>query len=246
MSRLRRIGIAATLTLIVMTGTAVEHSRTAGPVVVEANSQIARTPGPVAQDSSVDVVSLLKSGDARQQAWGAWYAGAGQLRHLSPLLLDVVQQRLSSQWPAVVALDVALDALIQMRVPLPPGLLADVYAVRPAPALIAASFKTADSEDFLLNIVRLGRSLDWFAAANLLTLERSRRLAPELLASMELRVRVFLVDQGHMMGGGSGGGVGMGCGGVGLAPGMPPWPFYTLTPFAEAGVTVLAMGPRPV
>ena len=37
-----------------------------------------------------------------------------------------------------------------------------------------------------------------------------------------------------------------GCGGIGAAEGLPPWPAYKLTPFAVSGVVVLAPGPTPV
>ena len=40
--------------------------------------------------------------------------------------------------------------------------------------------------------------------------------------------------------------MGIGCGGIGAAEGLPPWPAYKLTPFAVSGVVVLAPGPTPV
>jgi len=210
-----------------------------------AGAQTAPTPGPQPQPAP-DIASLLTSNDARQQAWGAWYVGAGRLRPLAPLLESVIRQRLGAAFPEVAAADIALDALIQMQLPLPPDLLDAVYSARPAQALIAASFEGQDSDHFLRQILRSGSGLDWFAAANVLVSRRTRGLAGEFLAPLRLRVKIYLVDEGHMMGGGDGGGVGMGCGPGGLAPGMPPWPSYTLTSFADPGVTVLAAGPTSV
>lgn len=208
-------------------------------------AQTARTPGAVVREPELDIGALLKSRDARQQAWGAWYAGTGQLRQFAPLLQDVVREHMHALISPNAALDVALDALIQLKSPLDAEVLTELYAVRPAQALIAASF-SEDRPDFLRDIVRTGTGHDWFAAANLLLARNARTLVPDLLAPLRLKVRVYLVDDGHMMGGGDGSGVGVGCGGIGLAPGMPPWATYVLTSFPHAGVTVLETGPKPM
>ena len=226
------------------------HGFTLVPLAVIANlsfpsAQTAQRPGAVEQEPP-DVTSLMKSGDPRQQAWGAWYVGAGQLRHLAPVLQELVRERLRATTSSDATLDIALDALIQLQSPLDPALLPDLYAVRPAQAVVAASLTGQDGGEFLRELMRTATGHEWFAAANLLLARSSRTLAPDLLASLRLRVKVYLVDEGHMMGGGGDGGVGVGCGGAGLAPGMPPWPAYTLTSFPHAGVTVLATGPKPI
>ena len=69
----------------------------------------------MATDAQPDVVALLKSRDARQQAWGAWHAGTGQLRELAPLVNDVVREYV--RYSAEPTLDVAVDALVQLRAP---------------------------------------------------------------------------------------------------------------------------------
>ena len=87
------------------------------------------------QDSS-KVVQLLQSADPREQAWGAWYAGRDMQPELVPYLEQVVLHRLGSESVAdSAALDIALDALIQLRTPVPSDLLVAVHARRPAQAL---------------------------------------------------------------------------------------------------------------
>ncbi len=215
-----------------------------------AAAQTAPTPGPLPRQPQADEVpALLKSRDPRSQAWGAWSVGVGQRRALAPLVQDVVRQRLAAAADFDPTLDIALDALIQLREPLDPALWPAVYAVRPASALVAAA-TTADAiealENPLRDIVRFGTGHEWFAAANLLSSRRAQAMVPDLLAPLRLKMKVFLVHSGVTMGSGDASTGGIGCGGVGLAPGMPPWAVYTLTVYANPGVTVLATGPRNV
>ena len=213
---------------------------------IETRSQTARTPGAIAHASPPDIASLLKSRDPREQAWAAWYVGAGRLHHVAPLLQGLVREHLRARPSSDATLDIALDARIQLQSPLDAEVLPDLYAIRPAQALIAASLMDQNSDQFLRDVVRTAKGHDWFAAANLLLTRSPRTLVPGVLESLRLKVKVYLVDKGHMMGGGDDGGGGVGCGGGGLAPGMPPWPTYALTSFPNAGVTVLATGPKTI
>lgn len=191
-----------------------------------------------------DIASLLRSRDPRLEAWGAWYAGAGGLRQLGPLIQDVVRAQVGRPVAMNATLDIALDAIIQLRVPLDPDLLADVYAVRPAQALIAASF-AEDPDDLLDLVLRSSKGPEWFAAANLLLDRNPQRLAAHALSGLRLRLTIFVVDAGTGVASG-GGGAGIGCGVEGLAPGMPPWATYSLTSFPAAGLSILALGPKPI
>jgi hypothetical protein len=182
-----------------------------------------------AAQAQTDVVALLKSRDPRQQAWGTWYVGAGQVRQLVPLVQDVALEQLRVPGTSDLTLDVALDALIQLQSPVYAGLLPDLYAVRPAQALIIASFAGDDGDSFLRDVLHSSNGHEWFAAANLMLARRSSTLAPDLLSSLRLMVKIYLVDDGQMVGGGVGGGIGIGCGAVGRpAAGMPPIAAYTL------------------
>jgi hypothetical protein len=209
-------------------------------------AQPSRTPGIVVQEPQPDIITLLKSRDSRQQAWGAWHVGAGRLRQLAPLVHDLVRAHLSGSEPFSASLDVALDTLIQLQSPLDAELLRDLHAVRPAQALIAASFVGDDGNGFLRHIVQTAGGLEWWAAANQLLSRNVRTVVPDFLQALRLKVKVYVVDDGRMVGGGGGFGMGVGCGAGGLAPGMPPLAAYTLTPFPHAGVVVLATGPQPI
>ncbi len=214
--------------------------------VTTTSAQTAPTPGQLPQERQPDLVTLLTSRDPRQQAWGAWYVGAGQVNQLAPMVVDIVRQDLRLPGPSRVALHVAIDALIQLRVPLDVELLPDVYAIDPAPALILASFTDEAGDAFLRDVFRSSKGHEWFAAANLLLARRASTLGSDLLASVQLKLKVNLVEEGHGVGSGNTGSVGIGCDAGGLAPGMPPLAAYTLTSFAHGGVTVLATGPTPI
>ena len=203
----------------------------------------AQRPGAVGQEARQDIASWLQSGDRHLEAWGAWYAGNGQLRHLAPLVQNVVRERLRSQRAVDATLDIALDALIQLQSPLDQDVLRDVYAVRPEQALIVASF-TKDAGDVLNEVVQSAKGHKWFAAANLLLVRQSPALASHALSGLRLKLTILLVDHGHSMGIASGMGGGTGCGLSGTAPGMPPWATYMLTSIPAGGDAVLAMGPK--
>jgi hypothetical protein len=89
------------------------------------------------------------------------------------------------------------------------------------------------------------RGLSWFAAANLLLMQRPPGLARLLLEGVEIDATIDVSENGSIGGaGGISGGVA--CGASFLASGLPPWPSYTLIPHAESGAVVLAQGPTPV
>jgi hypothetical protein len=75
-----------------------------------------RQPGPPPpQDPQAATAALLRSADATEQAWGAWYAGRDQLRQFVPELHPIVMSRLGDETLAGhAAVSIALDALIQL------------------------------------------------------------------------------------------------------------------------------------
>lgn len=206
-----------------------------------------RTPGQLpVPDRGAAVRAMLRSDDAREQAWGAHYTGSERLVQLAPDLHQLVSARLSDpSQEANAAVTIALDALIQMKAPRG-EMLATVYERRPVEALILASMVAPQGrEAFLLDVMQSAEAELWFSAANLLLQDRSRGLAPALLGGLRLQVKVYLVDEGGV-GGGGGAGMSVGCGGIGSAVGLPPWPTYDLSTFGNSGWTVVATGPVPV
>ena len=237
-----------------MTAAAVSSGRAFSSLIVltllatsPARAQTARTPGQLPVPDRVAAVgAMLRSDDAREQAWGAHYAGNERLVQLGPDLHQLVSARLSDpSQEANAAVTIALDALIQLKAPRA-GMLAAVYESRRVEALILASMTDgAEREEFLLDVLQSADAELWFSAANLLLQDRSRALASALLRGLRLQVKVYLVDEGSA-GGGSAAGISFACGGIGMAPGLPPWPAYDLSTFGNSGWTVVAPGPVSV
>ena len=163
-----------------------------------------------------------------------------------PELHQLISSRLGDQsQAAAAAVAIALDALIQMKSPAA-DLLPLIYEPRPMEALILASLvDKPETDSFLLDVMQSAESELWFSAANLLLQKRSRALAPALLDGLRITLKVYLVDDGMVFGAGRGGG-GVGCGGIGQATGLPPWPAYDLSTYPNSGLTILATGPVSV
>lgn len=203
-----------------------------------------RNPGVVDPQAS-DVVSLLKSSDARQQAWGAWLSVRDHRPDLVPLLAAVVSRRQSGVSVADrAATDTALDALIQFRATVPSDVAVLLLPQRPAQALALLSMP-GDADDALLMIVRSERDTPWFAAANIALTRKTNGLAAAMLEGPNISVDLVISESGSTRFGG-GAGMAIGCGVNSLAEGLPPWPTYELTRFARSGVVVVANGPTPV
>jgi len=207
-----------------------------------------RTPGfeRRSDDPRSRTIAWLQSADPRQQAWGAWFSGRDVQPEMIPLLEQVVARRIASAAMAdMAAADIALDALIQLNAAVPADLLLLVHERRPAQALVLLSHGGEDTADALATLMRSEKGLSWFAAANLALSRKQPRLAVALLDGMQITATLVVSESGTA-GIGSGSSVGIGCGAIGAAEGLPPWPSYGLTSFAASGVVVLAPGPTPV
>jgi hypothetical protein len=217
-----------------------------------AGAQTRTGPGFAERESDETVIrTLLQSANPREQAWGAWYAGRDQLRQFVPLLQQVITQHVSgATLEQRAAVDVSLDALIQMGQPLPPGDLSLVHDQRPAQALILSAFAAKDDEiePFLFDVLRGNDYDQWFAAANLLLARKSPGVASAIISSLRLTVHVYVTRGNRTAGGvfGSSGGVGIGCGAMGYAKGLPPWAIYRLGTAGQAGLVVHSTGPTTV
>jgi len=223
--------------------------------IANATGQTRNTPGfsrPV--DPHAAIVMLLQSTDPREQAWGAWYAGRDYLPQFTPLVQQVIAQHVSgTSLNEIAAVDVALDALIQMKQGLASSALASVAERRPEQALILAGFAARDDlevDPFLFNVLRANDYDQWFATANLLLQRRTSGLASSIIGSLHLAVHVYVTSGDDSGTGRSGSAAGMsfGCGAPGTGPGLPlpPWAVYRLGTAAHLGVVVLSTGPRTV
>jgi len=195
------------------------------------------------------VLSLLGSRDPREQAWGAWAAGEGRIYEAVPLLQQMVEARLPGQdWlDDRIPLDVALDALIQLDAVVPSSLLAQVYQLRPASALILLTKAGPDADSFLLELLGREQGIKWFTVANLLLPRRTPGIAYLLLRDLEIEATICVSEEGnrswfrgssqsHQIGDGMNRG----------APGFPPLAHYYLTTGYQRGNVVAAGGPEPI
>lgn len=198
------------------------------------------------------ITALLQSPSAREQAWGAWFASTNVFRELAPLLQRVVELRARDEsLEGRAAFDVAVDALIQLNVRVPEPLVRIVHDRSEAAAVILASFNSEVMTDYLLEVVDRSSTEVWFGAANLLIRPRTidaepRGFAAVLLRPLSIGLEIYVRDTDDVgIEEGMGGGSGVGCGAIGAAPGLPPWPTYSVTTHVRAGVVVHAAGPTP-
>ncbi len=195
------------------------------------------------------VVRLLQSKDAREQAWGAWYAGRDVMPQLIPLLQRVALQHANGVFADSVApADAAVDSLIQLRAKVPEGLMRAIYGHRSAAALILASHDVEEAAPFLLDLAATAEAEEWFAAANLLLNGSRKRFAPILMESLTVTAIITVSDDGKRASGSEGGS----CFTISCsfdapdASGLPPWATYELTGLVIPGAVVLATGPKPM
>jgi hypothetical protein len=199
--------------------------------------------------SKESVVRLLQSKDAREQAWGAWYAGRDVMPQLIPLLQRVALQHANGLFVDSAAVtDAAIDSLIQLRAKVPEGLMRAIYGHRSAAALILASHDVEAATPFLLDLAATAEAEQWFAAANLLLRGNTKRFAPTLMNSLTVTAVITISDDGKRASGSEGGScftISCDFGATGV-PGFPPWATYELTGLAFPGAVVLATGPKPM
>ena len=200
---------------------------------------------------------LLKSQDSKEQAWGAWLAGEGQMSEVIPLLEEVVTKRLKGDdWlEDYLPSQAALDSLIKLRSPVSAKLLSEMYSKWPIQALILMSNRNQftelapDDAAFILDLAAKETGYRWFAAANLLLRHRVAGTAAFLLRDMEVNANLCVISEKdgiwYPCAVGGIGGFSGGDGGSGNAEGYPTFTHYYLTG-ANSGNTLLANGPTPI
>jgi len=200
---------------------------------------------------------LLTSSDSKEQAWGAWLAGEGQMSELIPLLQQIVEKRLNGEdWiEDGLPMNAALEALIKLSFHAPAELLSTIYPKWPVHTLILMSkwsqfFELAPAEAaFLLDLAAKEKGYNWFAANNLLLKHRVPGMAVMLLRNLEVNAELFARSEEDLylyslyLGGDAGLTI---FDGVMISEqGYPPLTYYYLTG-ANSGNTLLADGPTSV
>src|SRR5262245_38738998 len=93
-----------------------------------------------AASNQAAVTQLLSSSDVQDQAWGSWIAGQYSMRGTIPAIIQVASARVAREdHDSQLVLDVALDALIQLRAQVPPEFLQPVLKKRKPQALVLFS-----------------------------------------------------------------------------------------------------------
>jgi hypothetical protein len=215
----------------------------------------------LAQDSSSQVLTLLRSNTPIAMAWGAFEAGTLQITEAVPAMVTALESLPpGSQLERDYVAAALLDALIQIRpVPgVPPGPQAPASVVAPyldrwpIQTLILLGRSGPEGDRILLDLFRSlppTKSVAaftpadiWFALANLLVPRAPSGFAASLLQGVHVELLVTVSETGETgieMGFAGGGGDG-----IGQKPsGFPPHAVYGWDS-QRAGTSVLSTGPR--
>jgi len=200
-----------------------------------------------AAPAASDVRGLLESPDTTQQAWGAYWAGrllmvdsADEVEEMAKRLLD------DSGWPRRVALDIAVDALIELDATPAPQFVAKLRRVQPAQALILLARLGDEANPMLLSMLSDANGYEWRAAANLLFARKAHGFAARLLSPLVFTAHLTVSRDGSIGVGSGMVGITIGHGAGAVAPGYPPWTGYALRDCHQSGDVVVAPGPKPV
>ena len=183
----------------------------------------------------------LNSEDSRRVAWGACLVRQDRLTELVPVLIKKVEEYQpteefslqASERDRHDALLVVLDALIELRAPLPVQAARKLYPEFAAQSIILLVRSPEDAQSSALDIFHIAEAnWTWLAAGNLLLKNRTPGFAALLLSQFTEHIELGVVDGGF--GGGSVGGSSE-CGFSPRGPkaGWPPVGLYFLNQFPE-------------
>ncbi|HEV7893683.1 MAG TPA: hypothetical protein VGP08_23915 [Pyrinomonadaceae bacterium] len=199
-------------------------------------------------DAGAEAARLLKSGDNRERAWGAYFVGLHALKDQAPSLVSILQdESLGGGGPAEsVVRQAALDSLIRLDAQVPSDVLLPLYGSSPDEVLILLARSPQENQGVLLTLFTENEPpARWFAVGNLLAEMRAPGFAASVLAGLKIRASVYVFDREDHGGIGTGGGCGGGCGfGIDWSPDaeLPPIGYYALDYWASRGATVVARG----
>ncbi len=150
-----------------------------------------------------EVQALLQSREARDQAWGAYWAS--QSKFALPEIRKNLESHLTGikEEPDFAVIDNSLDALIQIPgEPLPVDLIDSIYRTgRRTEALILLTHVTPGTsvDHFLLDLLDKeagqGYSPEWFAAADIMLMEHRPGLVHSLLWGLAIQGYVVVLIQ---------------------------------------------------
>ena len=194
------------------------------------------------------VSQLLSSSDPHDQAWGSWVAGQYSMRVAIPAIVQVASACIArDDRDSQLVLDIALDALIQLRAQVPAEFLQSILPKRKPQALVLLSFAGDSANNALLKMLATEHGVGWYAAADILLPRKVAGFGSALLRDLKITVHVTISKDGTVTVGGSdllqttnGDGPTL------VIAGFPPIAHYLVTPYANPTGVVLAIGPKPV
>lgn len=193
------------------------------------------------------LAAAAAAGDAKEEAWFAFRAGAQGDKTAVPRLVEALgKEPAAHRW--------ILDALIRLEAEVPAEGVAPLFEQFPEETLILLARDPKGNEEHLAAVAEAslgdGRYVHWIAACNLLAAQKSKRLAGPLLRDLQLWLEIRVTDPGW----GGGGGLGRWGGGGKVSsriggdrdPQWPPVPAYALLQEQKDGAVPLAPGRRTV
>jgi hypothetical protein len=195
---------------------------------------------------------LLNSAQWPNKAWGAYFAGRLHSDELDRLLIEqfrpaTVLRYSQANTEGRAFLAALFEAVIEGGITVPAALLEPFEDDWTDPVLILLA-RDKGSEDSLLRLRgEKSQGIVWLAANDLLYERKSQPWFAAILGEISITHRFTVTDPGD--GRGSGGGVGGGSCGDGMAwmpKGFPPVTLYTLRNSPEMGNVLLTQGPKNV
>ena len=195
----------------------------------------------------------LRAHSQWEKSWGAHWAMVCQLTGLAgeigaelaqaqPEALAGFTWNSESFWMA----HAMLDALIQLRQPVPTALLESIAKVFPIEGTILMLQYPSENRRLLEAVHARPGGAEWVAASNALTRMRASGFAATLLAEIPLSHSVLVSDNGDAPGRGMGGSIASGGPTLRVPPDFPPVGIYRLISQHSADDQLVSDGPLPI
>ncbi|HEX8188414.1 MAG TPA: hypothetical protein VF586_08685, partial [Pyrinomonadaceae bacterium] len=164
-------------------------------------------------DAGEEARRLLRSGENRERAWGAYLAGLYDLKAEVPRLVELLADPDAGGWEGARVRRASLDALIQLGAEVPAEALLPLKPSAPDEVIILLARAPHQNRQALLSLfVDQSPDAHWLAVGNLLAETRAPGFASRLLAGLKIAGDVYVYDHEGERGYGVGGCGGCGCG----------------------------------
>lgn len=195
----------------------------------------------------------LRAHSLREKTWGAHWAMVCQLTGLA----GDIEAELAQAQPESLAKSTwnsesfwmahsMLDALIQLRRPVPTAQLESIAEAFPIEGTILMLQYPAENRRLMEGVHARPGGAEWVAVSNALTRMRTPGFAATLLAEIPLSQSVLVSDNGDAPGRGMAGSLASGGPTLRVPPDFPPVGIYRLTAQHSADDQLVSDGPLPI